>query len=145
MSGSHLPFRTSSPLHSFPAAPLFCRHASVQKIILPVVSALSLNRLHYVEPTPCFCHSTSVSSFKSSFRNLSLFINLFFSPIALIYDCMYCPDIYNRNGWLGVKHQVSSMCMCVVCTEFRKYVHLKNVLAHRACAGWHFKYPLLLL
>ena len=49
-SGSHLPFRTSSPLHSLPAAPFFYRHSSVQNTILPnkvlwSYSALSLTRI----------------------------------------------------------------------------------------------------
>ena len=32
---NHPPFRTSSPLHSFPEAPLFCRHPNVQNTIPP--------------------------------------------------------------------------------------------------------------
>ena len=59
-SGSHLPFRTSSPLHSLPAAPLFYRHPSVQNTtILPnkvLWSALFLlPGSSCLEPTPCFC------------------------------------------------------------------------------------------
>ena len=57
-SGSHLPFRPSSPLHSFPAAPLFYRHRSVQNTILlnkVLWSALFLlPGSSYLEPTPCF-------------------------------------------------------------------------------------------
>ena len=59
-SCSHLPFRTSSPLHSFPAAPIFYRHpANVQNTILPnkvLWSALFLlPGSSYLEPIPCFC------------------------------------------------------------------------------------------
>ena len=57
-SGSHLPFWTSL-LHSFPAAPLFYRHLSVQNTILlnkVLWSALFLlPGSSYLEPTPCFC------------------------------------------------------------------------------------------
>ena len=59
ISHQALPFRTSSPLHSFPAAPLFYRHPNVQNTILPnkvLWSALFLlPGSSYLEPTPCFC------------------------------------------------------------------------------------------
>ena len=48
-----------SPLHSFPAAPLFYRHPSVQNTVLPnkvLWSALFLlPGSSYLELTPCFC------------------------------------------------------------------------------------------
>ena len=54
-----LPFRTSSPLHSLPAAPLFYGHLSVQNTILlnkVLWSALFLlPGSSYLEATPCFC------------------------------------------------------------------------------------------
>ena len=60
-------FRTSSPLHSFPATLLFCRHPSVLNTILPNKvrwSALFLlpgrSRL---APTPCFCLSFYLCQF----------------------------------------------------------------------------------
>ena len=58
-SGSHLPFKTFSPLHSLPTALLFYRHPGVQNTILPnkvMWSALFLlTGSSYLEPTPCFC------------------------------------------------------------------------------------------
>ena len=59
------PIRTSSSLHSFPAALVFYRHPSVQNTILlnkVLWSALFfLPGSSYLEPTPCFCPpSTSV-------------------------------------------------------------------------------------
>ena len=55
----------------------------------PVISALSLTRLHYLEPTRCFCLSFCLCKFFLDFLgNLSLFKNLFFGPIALRYECV---------------------------------------------------------
>ena len=54
-----IPFRTSSPLHPFPAAPLFCGHPSVQNAVLP--NKVQWSELfvspgsNYLEPAPSFC------------------------------------------------------------------------------------------
>ena len=117
-SVSHLPFRTSSPLHSFPAAPLFCRHPNVQNIILLNKVQLSVLFLlpgsSYPEPVPCFCPPFYVCRFlQILLENLSLLKNLLFSPIALIYDSV-CVCV------------CACACACVVCV---RVVHVE------ACAG----------
>ena len=69
---NHLPFRTSSPLHSFPAAPLFCRYPSVQVTMhpseqIPMVNTFSLTR---------FRLSGTNSLFLSDILPLSVLLNL---------------------------------------------------------------------
>ena len=115
---SHLPFRTSSPLslHSFLAAPLFCRHPCVQNTILPNKvqwSALFLlPGSSYLKPAPCFCLPFYLCQlFEIFLENLSLLKKLFFSSTALISGIRLC-----------VFASVWCVCVCVyvrvVCVEF---------------------------
>ena len=63
----HLPVRPCSPLHSFPAAELFCKPPSVQNAILPHKvqwsSLFLLPGSSYLEPTPNFCSSCCLCRF----------------------------------------------------------------------------------
>ena len=69
-------------------------------------------------------HSTSVSSFKYSvIENLSLFKNLFFSFIALIFDWCVCVCVFVRVRRACVRVRVcvcACVCVCiqVICIEF---------------------------
>ena len=83
-----------SPLHYFPAAPLFYRHPPVQNTILPHTVQWSafflLPGSSYLEPAPCLCPSFCICQFFQIFlENLSLFKTLFFSPIALIHNSVH--------------------------------------------------------
>ena len=89
----YLPLRSSSPLHSFSAAPFFCRHPSVQKTILSHKvkwSALFLlPSSNNMEQASRFYPSRILCQFLQIFpENLSLFENFFFSPPALGYLCV---------------------------------------------------------
>ena len=73
-SGSFLPFRTSSPLHSFPAAPLFCRQPCSE-----YRPSESRHQRSFSYQTPLIWnqlatsvrHSTSVTSFKSLLKTFA--------------------------------------------------------------------------
>ena len=81
------------------------------------------NPLHYL--------TLSVSSFKPSLKPL-LFKNVFFSPIAKIYDfvCVcVCVCVH------ACVRACVRVCMHVVCIESWKHVHLKKVQVLRACGG----------
>ena len=105
-SSPHLVFRTYSPLRSFPAALLFCRHLSDGNTVLPHKvqwSALFLSPgSNYLESPPCFWPSFSLSQFFPIFlENLSLFKKPFFCPIAWRYEyvCVWtvCVDSWKRT------------------------------------------------
>ena len=71
------------------AALLFYRHLSVQNTILMWSVLFLLPGSSYLEPVPCFCPPFYLCQLLKTFlENLSLFKNLFFSPIALI--CIWC-------------------------------------------------------
>ena len=56
----------------------------------PAVSS-PLTSSSYLEPTPCFCPRCYLSQFSEIFlENLFFFRNLFFSPIALRYESVWC-------------------------------------------------------
>ena len=115
-SGSHLPFRTSSPLHPLSAAPLFYRHPSVQNTILPnkvLWSALFLlPGSSYLKPAPCFCLPFYLCQlFEIFLENLSLLKKLFFSSTALISGIRLC-----------VFACVWCVCMCVLYVLNFKYI-----------------------
>ena len=106
-SGSYLPFRTSSPLHS--AALLQTPECSYEQS--PVVSALSLTRLVIWNQLPVSVHhSTSVSSFKSSLK--------------VPFPSCICPeevcDALESMLWPGVLLKVTTVmkssvsCYCIV-------------------------------
>ena len=85
----HLPYRARSPLHSFPAAPLFCRHLSIQNTILPQkvqwsCSALSVTKLQLSGTTFLFVSAILLLLVLSNlFEPAFSLKNVFFSPIPL--------------------------------------------------------------
>ena len=109
----HLPFGTSSPLHSFPAAPLFCRHLRVQNTILP----LSLTRLQLSRTNSPFLSVILPLSVLSNLPRKPLFENLFslsFSPPS------HCPDMCpSPSVCVCVR-----ACVCVVCTDSWKRMYI---------------------
>ena len=81
---NHLPFRTSSPLHSFPAAPLFCRYPSVQVTMhlseqIPVVNAFSLPRFRLSGTNSLFLSFYLCQFFQIFLKSISLFKKAFSS------------------------------------------------------------------
>ena len=122
-SGCHLPFRTSSPLHSLPTAPLFYRHPSVQNTILPnkvLWSALSLTRLHL---------SGTNSLFLSVILPLSALLNLPWKPFSFWKPFLqsHCPD--NPDMRLVCVcvcvRACASLCLCAL--NFDKYAFVENM------------------
>ena len=102
------PFRTS-PLHSFPAASLFCRH-KVFKISSLHTKSSGQRCCSYQAPATwnqlpvSVWHDTSVNSFRSSLK--TFFFSKTFSSVPILW--------YMR--------------VCFVCIEtLLKYVHLKNL------------------
>ena len=84
----------------------FCRHPGVQNAILPnkVMWSACFLLPGYLEPLPCFCPSflCFFVCFLIFLENLSLFKNLFFSPITLRYEsvcvCVHaCSHHMNSN------------------------------------------------
>ena len=87
----YVPLRSSSPLHSFSAAPFFCRYLSIQNTILShKVKWLALFLLlssNNVEQSPHFYPSCILCQFLQIFpENLSLFKNFFYVLCTCIYN-----------------------------------------------------------
>ena len=112
-----LPLRSSSPLHSFSAAPFFCRHPGVQNTLLShgvKWSALFLvPSSNNMEQAPRFYSSRILCQFLQIFlESLSLFKNVSFSPLALRCPCL-CAGVCVYVCVCGCVGGCLRLCECV--------------------------------
>ena len=131
-----LPLRSSSPLHSFSAAPFFCRHPSFQITLLShkvkwsafflLPSSNSMEQASRFYPSRILCQFLQIFP-----ENLYLFKNVFFRHLTL--RCLCVSRCVFVCVCVCVKVCVR-VCVCVcVCARAHVCAHVCMCACMRAC------------